>query len=168
MRSLFIAPYRKWWRSFLRKNKTHPKVERVARSIDRTLMAAQGTLAGATHKVRRPADARRLQGEVRSHLKRLYASDLRGVEAIERVGALFVLSRRDPNYLPGDERLTYAIGRAVLLARPLHQIYYTDRKGRRRQRCKPLHGSAVRELGEHFRAALLSLVADVIHARSKS
>lgn len=87
---------------------------------------------------------------------------------MERVCALLALSYSDPAYLPGDDRLSYAIGRSVLLARPLPQLRYVDRRGRSQRRSDPLRSLTIRAVGEHFRTLLTPLVASVVVQRRKA
>ena len=94
-------------------------------------------------------------------MSRLYRGGLRGREALERLGALFLLSRSDPGYLVDDDRLTWALARGLFLARPLRQVRYVDGAGRAKRRSEQLPGSLCRAVGRHVRDSLARCITQI-------
>jgi hypothetical protein len=85
-------------------------------------------------------------GNVFRELDRLYQRGLKGREAFEIVGSVFLYFHHRPD-LRDDKRLDFALARGVLLARPRNRMLHTDKY----IQYEPLKTSVLAELGQRLR-----------------
>lgn len=115
-----LAPYLKRVKQFFRKHKDHVATQEAIRVLDRWLYE------GALIAVNRPGD------RVSHELRRLYDGGLRGKEALEVMGAVWLFAYECPHRLPDDRRTTFALSRALLQTRPQIIRRVSRRSGKER------------------------------------
>jgi len=101
---------------------------------------------------------------IERELFRLVQGGLGGSEALEVILAVWLYSMTEPNRLPDDQRLTYALGTALLKARPLKTYVTLTAEGKRTRRYFAPSGGPRKELGEIIRSRLGLLFANATAA----
>lgn len=143
-----LAPHLRWWQRFLHDNAEHPEIKRAIASIDRLLRGdvPDRSLFLSWRDHRTPKG-------LRGQLERVREGGVRGAGILARVGALnrLAFSERpeDVGTLETDDRLTVAMGRAVVFTRA------------RKRHAPPLSGGIYMALGGFLRRQLSGLFADV-------
>lgn len=168
-----VAPYRALVADFLRRHEQHPAVvaavgfmEQLLRGSFRVPQSAYSAPGSARAADPRAALKEHLQRLRNRRLARRRGGQLTGRELLERVVAVWLLSWRDREALPDDrEALTFALGRALLRARPMRcRFMGTDKKGRRRHAQRELRPTLVRAAGLMLREGLTPFVANLFAA----
>lgn len=159
-----VAPYRAQVADFLERHAEHPGVVAAVRFMEQLL---RGCFSIPQSALSAPGSSR-ANGPVvplREHLQRLFQKRLSAREALERVMAVWLFSWREPVRLPDDERLTFALGRALMRARPQRcRFTGTDSKGRRTYRQRDIRPAVVRAAGLVLREGLLPFAANLLVA----
>ncbi len=96
-------------------------------------------------------------------LRHLRDQGMTGREALEIVGGVWLLSRREHRSLPDDDRLTYHLGLSLFRARPYPQRVSFAR-GKERTHYLPPGSHARRAVGEYIRRRLGVFFMRVIEA----
>ena len=100
----------------------------------------------------------------RSHLVRLSVSGVTPQDILREAAAVWLFSTRQSRTLPDDERLTYALGLAVLHLAPFAQgSRWVPGRGPTKA-YRPPNGTARREAGEHLRNSLGPLLFNIATA----
>ncbi len=93
-------------------------------------------------------------GLTQFQLHRLRSQGVSGVEALQCVASVWLLSRDRPALLPDNRQLTMAIGAQLFKLRPLEARTVITRKGKMERVYVPPPAVARREVGELVRAKL--------------
>jgi hypothetical protein len=137
-----LAPYLKRVKQFFRKYKDHPATLEAIKLLDQWLQ--EGAIIAAHH----PGD------RVNQELKRLYDGGLKGKEALEMMGAVWLFAYECPHRLPDDRRATYALSRALLQTRP-QSIRRVSRRGDSERLIYNKPGATVHEvIGQRVRDSI--------------
>jgi hypothetical protein len=137
-------------------------IREAVADLDTLLAGRSGLKLRSGPRKNAPTPAR-----VERHFARLRHADedsrgrgsLTGREALERILAIWLLSVEADDVLPDDQRLTVALGRAVVHARPVAQRLTYLNDGRLRLASEHVEGSVYRALGRHLRSRLARVMA---------
>lgn len=100
-----LAPFLKSVKRFFRKHKEHPAIVESIKVLDEWLY--EGVILASNGG-----------GKACQELRRLYDSGIRGKDVLEVAGAVWLMSHHLPAMIPDDERLTFALSRAILQTCP--------------------------------------------------
>jgi hypothetical protein len=150
IRQSAFKPYQARVSAFLRAHGNEPLVRQSERWLAGLIASGGRDLVE-----QRPRQRRAKPSTISGFLTRLAAKGVPGRELLERVGAVWLLSWRDPLCLPDDDRLTFALAKSVIYTHPLRGRFMgTDKKGRRKHRAPRPQGATLQALGEHLREHL--------------
>jgi len=158
----------RWWREFIGLNPESPQLKRAVAHIARLLRGdLPATALTISWRIPRPPRG------IKAHLRRLHEGGLGGAEALAMVGALNRLAYSehplDVGALPDDDRLSVAMGRAVVLSRPLPKRRDPRTpSGYAKDKSVEPPGSICLALGRHLRGQLAGLFAWVTLEERKS
>jgi hypothetical protein len=150
---------------FLARHAEEPVIREAVADLDALIAGRSGLKLRSGPRKNAPTPL-----AIERHLARLRHGDddhrgrgpLTGREALERILAVWLLSEEADFLLPDDARLTVAIGRAVVHARPVAQRISELADGRRRLASEHVEGSVYRALGKYLRRRLARVMTFAI------
>lgn len=137
LRAAELRPYKEEFAGFMLRYVSTPQVRAAVKLLDDLL-----SLGRVGH------------GLTQFQLHRLRSQGVTGMEALQCVAAVFLLSRDRPALLPDDRQLTMAIGAQLFKLRPLEGRTVFTRKGKEERQYVPPPAVARREVGELVRSKL--------------
>jgi hypothetical protein len=159
IRQRAFKPYQARVAVFLQEHGSEPVVRQAERWLAGLIASGGRDLVEESSRQTRG----RASSTLSDFLKRLCAKEVSGRELLERVGAVWLLSWREPLSLPDDDRLTFALAKSIIYTRPLRGRFMgTDKKGRRKHRAPRPQGATLQALGGHLREHLGAFAAYLV------